>query len=117
MIQKNALKKALDSQILNDKKVQKNIDALTFKFFDRAKKDMLLELERHPITKDLESNVDSGLVTKGSLFGFLGFERGENPVEELRRFLTKSCKIRFFKQSTQKSTRTYKNAKTSSEKG
>ncbi len=68
---------------------------------------MLRELDNHPVTRDLQNDIDSGTVTRGTLFGFLGFQMGEDPVRELRSLLEKTCKIRFYKENVNKATRTY----------
>jgi hypothetical protein len=107
MIQNRTLKAALQSQVLANKKIQKSFDQEVEKKFQIYKTEMLRELDSHPITKDLQNNVDSGLVARGTLFGFLGFENGEDPVRELRDLLETFCIIKFSKQNTLKGIRTY----------
>lgn len=107
MIQNAALKKIIQAQVLKDRKVKKAFDDKIFPFFERVKKEMLRELDNHPISRDLQNDIDSGTVTKGTLFGFLGFEMGEDPVQELRTLLEKNCKIRFYKENLNKGSRTY----------
>lgn len=107
MISNRILKTSLQAQLLSSKKVQKKFDEEVEKKFKTYKIEMLRELDSHPITKDLQNNVDSGLVTRGTLFGFLGFESGEDPVRELRDLLESFCVIKFSKQNTLKAIRTY----------
>lgn len=104
MIQNLALKKILEAQLLKDKRVNRAYDDVAFKTFEKAKREMLRELDSHPITRDLQGGADSGLVNKGTLFGFLGFDSGEDPVEELRVLLEKGCKIRPLKSRGSKKT-------------
>lgn len=105
MIQNSALKKIIDQQLFKDKKVNKAFDTRAFKTFEIAKTEMLRELDQHPITLDLQGGANSGLVDKGTLFGFLGFDKGEDPVRELRELLERSCKIRPLK--SKGTTKTY----------
>ena len=107
MIQNAALKKIIHAQVLRNTKVKKAFDQKIISFFERSKKEMLRELDNHPITRDLQNNIDSGTVTRGTLFGFLGFEMGEDPVRELRSLLEKNCRIRFYKENVKKAVRTY----------
>ena len=107
MIGRVALKKALGAQVLNDKKLQKQFDQEAFKKFNTAKAIMLRELDNHAITKDLQGSGDSGLVPRGTLFGFLGFMEGEDPVGPLRDLLETKCTMTFFKNQTNSVTRTY----------
>ena len=104
MIQNIALKKIIERQLLKDRRVNKAFDDLAFKTFEKAKTEMLRELDSHPITRDLQGGADSGLVNKGTLFGFLGFDSGEDPVAELRSLLDKGCKIRPLKSGGSKKT-------------
>ena len=62
MIQNIALKKIIERQLLKDRRVNKAFDDLAFKTFEKAKTEMLRELDSHPITRDLQGGADSGLV-------------------------------------------------------
>ena len=107
MINKRLLSKQINDQIFNSTKVKKHFDDSIFKYFERCKKEMLKEFDTHPITRDLQGSIDSGLVSKGSLFGFLGFQQGEDPTQELRDVLTK-CSIRYLKIKHKQPTRIYR---------
>lgn len=54
-----------------------------------VKQAILNEIKNHPFSKDLESHAQSAYLNgrKGTLFGFLGFDTGTNPVQELITFL------------------------------
>tara|TARA_B100000212_G_scaffold136765_1_gene102990 strand:- start:10722 stop:11303 length:582 start_codon:yes stop_codon:yes gene_type:complete len=95
MISVYALRNTLKSQLLNSKIVEKQFDELVFKHFDGAKKKLFMDYDMHPVTRDLNNESNSGLVTKGTLFGFLGFESTDSPAESLRQFLERSINIRF----------------------
>ena len=62
---------------------------LVFKYFDRAKKEMLKELEKHPVTKDLENSIDSGLVTKGDFIRLLGLRKRREPRGRTKKAFSK----------------------------
>jgi hypothetical protein len=55
---------------------------------NKIKKEALSELNQHVVTKEIESGPNamgsSLLGGRGSLFGFLGFDKGAQPVEILR---------------------------------
>jgi hypothetical protein len=102
-----ALKQSLQLALLNDRKVVRAMDAKAQDFFERAKNEMLQEFDGHPITRDLNNEGDAGLVTRGSLFGFLGFEDGDQPTGELREALERGCKIKFHKEDRKTGVRQY----------
>ena len=55
---------------------------------DKIRKEALSELDQHAVTKEIEAGPNamgsSLLGGRGSLFGFLGFDKGSQPVEILR---------------------------------
>lgn len=87
MISNRALQASLKGQILNDRKIVQEFDRIAQREFGKIKRKMMREFENHEVTKGLESFGGSDLVPRGTLFGFLGFERGQNPVEPLRNAL------------------------------
>jgi hypothetical protein len=60
------------------------IDSVTDKFV-RAKKELMIGIALHPISIDINSHSTSQKLgsTSGTLFGFLGFENGDDPIKEL----------------------------------
>ena len=107
MIRSDLLQKQIQAQVFKEPRITAHVDKQMNIFFDRAKKTMLAEFDLHPVTRDLNNEMNSGILSKGSLFGFLGFLDGDSPAEELRNFLEKSCKIRIATNSKQKALRTY----------
>ena len=107
MIRNRALKQSLEVALLKDRRVVLAMDAKAQDYFERAKAEMLEEFDNHPITRDLNNEGDAGLVSNGSLFGFLGFEDGDRPTEELREALEHGCKIKFFKENSKGGIRQY----------
>lgn len=60
--------------------------------FFSAKRRMLKEFERHPVTAEIDSgpntkNISGTLDGYGNLFSFIGFEEGSNPTEALKQLL------------------------------
>ena len=94
MISNRILKQSLQSQLLQDRNVVREFDRVAQEQFQKIKKKMLAEFENHQVTKDLESFGSSDLVPRGTLFGFLGFEKGQNPVDALRGVLERGTTIR-----------------------
>jgi len=58
------------------------------KKFKIAHVKLMKAFEDHPVTRELETGGGSSrYISKGSLFGFIGFEKGSSPVSSLRRAL------------------------------
>lgn len=61
--------------------------------FETKKEQVLKEFDQHPVTQELEggetafSRIPELATAGGNLFSFLGFNRGEQPAEELRDYL------------------------------
>ena len=94
MISNRILRESLKSQILKDSNVVREFDRVAQEQFQKIKSKMLSAFENHQVTKDLESLGGSDLVPRGTLFGFLGFEKGDNPVQALRDILERGTTIR-----------------------
>lgn len=88
------LRRQLQEQLLNDKTVNQEFDRTAQKFFQRAKQKMLRAFDSHVVTQELESTTGRGLLPRGTLFGFLGFDKGDDPIEPLRSLLDKSIILR-----------------------
>lgn len=88
-IQTNSLKKVF-------LELKKQIE----KEFSTIKKNLLLEFDNHPITKEIEmgptANNISGTLGKGNLFSFLGFKSSQKPTAIIREALNQTT-IRFEK--------------------
>lgn len=86
-IQKNSLKKVF-------LELKKQIE----KEFSTIKKNLLIEFDNHPITKEIEmgpsANNISGTLRKGNLFSFLGFKSSQKPINTIRQALNETT-IRF----------------------
>jgi hypothetical protein len=74
---------------------QKAIEVAEHKF-EEAKDEFLEKFLEHPISEELKGGIDeqsSMLGVPGSLFAFIGFDAGTNPIGELYDFLSEYIKI------------------------
>jgi len=63
------------------------------KQFKRIKEKMMSEFNDHPVTKELDQKTSadpSSFVGNGSLFGFIGFDRSDEPTQIVREMLDSS---------------------------
>ncbi|MBN86606.1 MAG: hypothetical protein CL885_03700 [Dehalococcoidia bacterium] len=102
-----ALKKQLQEALVKDRKVARAMDAKAKEHFDQAKNRMLSEFDSHPVTVALQTGSTGGLISKGSLFGFLGFAEGEDPVAQLRSVLQAKCVLKPQLRKPRQTTRNY----------
>jgi hypothetical protein len=73
--------------------VKPKVEPRLVKEFKIIREKMLSEFDKHPVTKELERKTGadpSGFVSRGSLFGFIGFEKDDNPTEIVREMLEES---------------------------
>ena len=73
--------------------LRKDVESRLIKEFEILKQEMLAEFNNHPVTQELERGVDadpSAFVSKGSLFGFIGFNKNDEPVRTVRNMLESS---------------------------
>ncbi len=101
------LRRELQQGILKDKSVQLAMDREMKKHFDTAKRAMLAEFDSHTVTQGLKSHTGAGLVSRGSLFGFLGFAHGEDPTGALRDLLERVIIFKFSSESKRAGQRIY----------
>jgi hypothetical protein len=95
-INKNLLKKELANQGLPI--LEKKIMPRLKQQFEKAKKAALQAFEDHPVTQEIEAGKNSGnnsgtLGGEGSLYSFIGFGPGEDPIGKLREFLSSKISI------------------------
>ena len=61
--------------------------------FKKIKEEMLSEFDDHPVTEELRQKTNakpSAFVSRGSLFGFIGFDRSDEPTRIVREMLNSS---------------------------
>ena len=68
------------------KKVSGALQTTAERKFRNAQKELIDDFESHPVTRAIESkNGDAGLLGgKGSLWGYLGFDDGSEPIDQVR---------------------------------
>lgn len=75
------------------KLVRPKVEPSLVKEFKKIREEMLSEFNQHPVTRELDQKTGadpSEFVSHGSLFGFIGFEKNDNPSEVVREMLKKS---------------------------
>ena len=73
--------------------VKPKLEPKLTKQFKEIKEKMLLDFDNHFVTKELDRKTGadpSAFVTRGSLFGFIGFEKTDDPTEIIRQMLNQS---------------------------
>ena len=80
---------SIRAKVLNSKKMQMQADIIVQKKVEKAKENFLQNLDNHPISQELKGkseakNISNTLGGKGNLFTFIGFEKGSDPVDQLK---------------------------------
>lgn len=96
-LNKVSIQSKLDN--IKSSKFEKAATAYVKEKFNLVKEEMMEDFINNKVTISLameEEGGDAGLLNgKGSLYGFIGFTKGdENPAEELGKYLDKSVKIK-----------------------
>ena len=79
-------------KIANSRSVERKVSSIVYKNFERERKRVINEFENHPVTRELEMGPDAYNVSGtthgvGNLYSFIGFPRGANPVEPVRKLM------------------------------
>ena len=97
-IKKLNIKQLLKKNFTNSKALQNLAYGAAKKKSERLKKEALRELNNHIVTNEVEKGPSSGGSTllggRGNFFGFLGFGRGQQPIEIIRSAFEDHVKIR-----------------------
>ncbi len=97
-----AINTAVLTQKINkafDRKAYPVIKARIEDQVDEAKQEMIEAFVDHPVSRELEAGPDaqsSLFLGRGNLFAFFGFNRGDQPVEEVKRILEQETKVKSF---------------------
>ena len=73
--------------------IKPDVEPRLSKQFKEAKDEMLAEFNSHPVTRELEMKTaanPSSFVGEGSLFGFIGFNENDEPIDVVRSMLKSS---------------------------
>lgn len=81
--------------VKNNKSFEKRAISTMKNSFDNAKQEFLSEFENHPVTQEIEggpsaTNISNTLNGIGNLFSFIGFNKNDNPVQNLRNIIKNS---------------------------
>jgi hypothetical protein len=83
------VKQLFKKKVANSKVMQNIAYGAALRKVNRLKKELVEELDSHPVTKEIEqgtSGMNSPLMGgHGNLFAFLGFRQSANPVEIIRK--------------------------------
>jgi len=87
-----AIQAKIQKALANSPAVRRAAYDKAYGLFKQAKRRMLAEFDRHPITQELNEgpeavNMSGTLGGYGNLFSFIGFPEGDNPTEPLRSLL------------------------------
>lgn len=64
------------------------LNALARRIFQKTKAQILDDFDVHPITRAIDDHdTYEGIPNGGSLFGFIGFNEGDNPTDDIRKIL------------------------------
>lgn len=92
------IKQLLKKSYANSKGLQNLAYGAAKKKTERLKKEALKELNEHQVTKEIEKGSSGGgsslLGGRGNFFGFLGFYRGQQPIEIIRDAFENHIKIK-----------------------
>jgi hypothetical protein len=94
-----SIKKKIDMAMAKSPAIKKLAYNKAYGIFYNAKRMMLKEFDRHPVTQEIEAgpravNISNTLDGYGNLFSFIGFEAGENPTDKLRNLLEVATQFR-----------------------
>lgn len=87
-------------KVSRSKKLQRVVDERVQKKFNQAKNEMEAEFLTHPVTQEIlggdkASNISGTLRGRGNLFGFIGFEKGSDPIAQALAIIRSNTQMRF----------------------
>jgi len=98
-IDKAAIRRKLERAVAHSPAIKRLAYKKAYGIFSHAKRMMLREFDRHPVTQEILEgpralNLTGTLDGYGNLFSFIGFEAGTKPTEILRELLELGTAIR-----------------------
>ena len=96
-INKNLLKKEIAET--QNQALKKEAYIFANKILEEKKQIYLNEFENHPVSIEIDNgpesnNTSNTLNGEGNLFSFIGFNEGENPIQEVSRFIKNNTEIK-----------------------
>lgn len=93
-INKNSIYLQFEKQV--GARLKKEIDADIEDKVLEAKEELITEIKDHPVSEEISAGPSaaptSGVVSKGNLFSYIGFNSDRNPIREIIQFLERSIK-------------------------
>lgn len=87
-----SLRNSIRSQVAKDRQLISQGHQMIQQQFNIVHKKFIGEFESHPVTRELKGGSSSSNITgslpQGNLFGFIGFDRGEDPIKNLEKLLS-----------------------------
>lgn len=94
ILRNKALKSAINSQLRTNKELINEGRIIIENQFKIAHKKLMTGFNSHPVTVELRggsgASNTSGSLPEGNLFGFIGFEAGDNPILEIEILLSRA---------------------------
>lgn len=83
----------------NSKPIKRLLEEAVEDKVNDSKKEMIRDFNEHPVSKEIKagplaSNSSSTLGGYGNLFSFIGFEAGEDPIEEINKQLDQPTRVK-----------------------
>jgi hypothetical protein len=89
-----SLKASINKQLQKDPQIMAQTRAIIRGQFEVLHKKMMQDFESHPVTRELKSGSGSsnisGSLPRGNLFGFIGFENGDDPTAQIEKLLSRT---------------------------
>jgi hypothetical protein len=90
--------RSIRRKIADSKKLQILVDAKAKEKFENAKERFMNNFENHPVTTEIEDgpealNKSGTLGGIGNLFSFIGFNKGENPISDIKSYIENSFNL------------------------
>lgn len=88
-LDQSSIRAKIDKALANSASVRRAAYKKAYGIFYNAKRTMIAEFDRHPITQEIDAgpravNISNTLDGYGNLFSFIGFHEGDRPTEPLR---------------------------------
>ena len=94
--------------ISSNREYQRRVEELVREQFEEKKEELIKNFSQHPVTKEISNeesaNISNTLGGYGNLFGFLGFDKGSDPIGPVSEVLKEKTQLEYIsiKPSTDK---------------
>jgi hypothetical protein len=96
-VNKSILKEEISK--VQSKSLEKEARLIADKILEEKKQEYLFEIKEHPVSKEISdgvnaSNISNTLNGEGNLYTFIGFDDGDEPIEDLIDAIEKNTRIK-----------------------